>query len=377
MKVLIFGMDGYIGYPLYLKLMENHTVVGVDNLIRRERVRNEGGCSVTPIPMPRKRFADDLCFGDATNYYTVSEVIKGFKPDVIVHLAHQPSAPYSMKSPKTASETFDNNLTTTCNILWAMRKYAREAHLITIGTLGEYADWIYDGIPIPESDVITVLTHRQRPWRIPVPREGSSLYHLSKTAMSTMIRYACRIWGLKATDIMQGIVYGVSIDPTPEEDRLTRFDVDATWGTIINRFTAMSIIQHPLTVYGKGGQTRGIISIKDSVNAIKTLIENPPEEPQYRVVNQFHEVYTIKQIAYMVAEVAEKVLGHSITIKHVQNPRKELERHVYQPEAKLLRQLGVKPLTTVREEVERTIEILMNYKQRIPVDKLMPDVKWC
>jgi UDP-sulfoquinovose synthase len=383
MNILILGMDGYIGWSLSQHLAEiGNKVVGVDNFSRRRTIEEIGSWSATPIASMEKRmdhakllYQDRIKFhkGDLTDYNFISAVLKSFKPDAIVHLGEQPSAPYSMIDVAHAVYTQQNNVIGNLNLLFAMRDYCPDAHLVKLGTMGEYGTPPLD---IPEG--FFEVEYNGRRANIMFPRQPGSFYHCSKVHDTINIMLACRIWGLRSTDIMQGVVYGtrtneINIQENP--DLCTRFDFDEAFGTAINRYCAEAVIGHPLTVYGKGGQTRGFLALVDSIQCLTLICENPPEEKgEYRVFNQIDEVYSVRELAEVVQRVG-MTLGLSIQIEHVPNPRKEAEEHYYKVEAKHLRRLGFKPTRTLEQELGLMLTDLLTCKDRIKKKEYVIDPK--
>lgn len=381
--VFIPGIDGYIGWSLAMHLAaRGDKVIGLDRYFRRYWVEEMGSHSVTTIQPMKKRLEaferehghKNITFyeGDLRDYYTVSDIIRKHQPDAIVHLGEQPSAPYSMKSPQNAIFSQVNNISGTLNILFAMHKFAPKTHLVKLGTMGEYGT---PNIDIPEG--FFEIDYRGRKDRLPFPKQPGSFYHLSKVHDSNNIMFACKIWGLKSTDVMQGVVYGTRTDQITHDDLLTRFDIDEAFGTAINKFCSQTIVGHPLTPYGKGGQKRGFIALRDSVQCLTIAVDNPPENPEYRVFNQFDEVYNVSELAENIQSVG-KSLGYDVEIKNIENPRIEAEGHYYKPDSNHLRKLGFKPTQPLKKEVEVMLNDLERFKDRIEAkrDKLVPKILW-
>src|SRR2546422_3349588 len=327
MRVLIAGIDGYLGWPLALHLAaRGHEVYGIDNFSRRKNVAEVGSWSAIPIPNMRRRLevARNLLglrikffHGDLRKYQDALSVLRESKPDAIVHLGEQPSAPYSMIDCKHASFTQENNVSGTLNLLWAMKEFSPRAHLVKLGTMGEYGT---PNIEIPEG--FFEIEYQGRRDRLPFPRQAGSFYHLSKVHDSANIALACKIWGLISTDIMQGVVYGSRTRELADYRLNTRFDFDQIFGTVINRFCAQAVIGYPLTPYGRGGQKRGFIALVDSIQCLTLAIQNPPRSGEYRVFNQLDEVYSINELAKRVKRVADTMSIH-VEINSVENPRVE------------------------------------------------------
>jgi len=402
MKILILGNDGYLGYPLTIHLLHRgHEVMGIDNYSRRSRVAAIGGQSLTPITsvLDRKtylrsnfkNFTDQVNVdlgSDEPNY--ISSIISSFAPDTIVHLAEMPSAPWSMSDVHCASITQQENVIGTLHILWAMKEHCPDAHLVKIGTMGEYGtpdceipegripDECIGGYPLVDTRNYPphTTTHSCPMKGLLFPRTAGSWYHLSKVHDTHNIEFACRNWGLRSTDIMQGVVFGLDYGyGTDNEDELTRFDYDQHFGTVINRFCAQAIIDHPLTVYGSGGQIRGFLFIKDSIQCLTIAVENPPFAGEYRTFNQFYMPFQVNDLADMVCRAARK-LGLHAGISHLDNPRNEAESHLYIPVHKKLFDLGYRPTEDIEQEVFNLLKTLLPYRGRVIKSIIMPTVKW-
>lgn len=383
MKVFIAGLDGYLGWSLAQHLtMRGHEVAGNDTYLRRKWVDEVGSVSAMPIydmaerlTAFRERYGKDLLFreGDLLDYGFLRDFLAEFQPDAIVHLAEMPSAPYSMIDQSHAAFTQQNNVIGSLNVLWAMREVCPNAHLVKLGTMGEYGT---PNVDIPEG--FFEVEFRGRKDRLPFPRQPGSFYHLTKVHDTHNTIFACRIWGLRSTDIMQGVVFGTQIENMGDDPRLrSRLDFDQCFGTAINRFCCQAVIRHPLTLYGKGGQTRGFLPLRDSMQCLTIAIENPPEKGEYRVFNQFEECYTIEELAYKVKEAGESI-GLQIEIEHYENPRKELETHYYNPDRQNLIDLGYKPTHDVVAEMKIMLADLLPHRERILAkrDILVPDIRW-
>ncbi|MEM0129421.1 MAG: NAD-dependent epimerase/dehydratase family protein [Thermoplasmata archaeon] len=382
MKVLITGIDGYSGWPLALHLLaRGHAVVGIDSFVTRRRVREVGSWSATPIPSFARRQAvlkdlrgQSIAFyrGDLGRYDFVSGVIARERPEAIVHLGEQRSAPYSMIDVHHAVATQVENVRSTLHLLYAMRDHAPDAHLVKMGTMGEYGT---PKVPIPEG--FFEIDFGGGHDRLPFPRQAGSWYHWSKVFDSGDVMFASRIWNLRATDVMQGVIYGLR---TPEIDSprlLTRFDFDETWGTALNRFIAQAILGLPLTVYGRGGQTRGFIALEDSVQSLRLAVENPAERGEYRVFNQFDAAYSVQALAETTVRVARE-FGLEPTIDHPPNPRVEAEEHVYEPIHEHLYRLGYRRSRELAEVVREMFRDLMRYRRRLEAKRhvVRPAVDW-
>jgi len=383
MNVLILGMDGYIGWSLALKqLALGNQVCGVDNYSRRKTVEEVGSWSAIPIlPMEqrlkllREIYDGKIIFyeGNLVDSQFTNDVVRKFQPDAIVHLAEQPSAPYSMIDQEHMIYTQSNNVTGTLNVIWAMKEYVPKAHLVKLGTMGEYSY----GSDMDIAEGFFEMEFRGKKAIVPYPRMAGSWYHWSKVHDSNNIMFACKLWNLTSTDIMQGIVYGTRIKEIDSENLHTRFDFDELFGTAINRFCAQAVIRHPLTVHGKGGQTRGFLALEDSVQCITLLLDNRPEVGEYRVVNQFDEQYMVRELAQRVKRIGDKK-GLNINIQSVENPRVEKEEHYYKADHEKLKKLGFKATRLIDEEISIMLDDLMVHKDRIKAkeDAIRQMIKW-
>lgn len=383
MRVFIAGVDGYLGWPLSLYLAaRGHEVSGCDIFLRRDWVAEMGSQSATPIRRMTERleafkdnFRVNLQFrrGDLGDYNFVLNCFRSFQPEAIVHLGEMPSAPYSMIDVDHAVFTQTNNLVGTLNILHAMKEACPNAHLVKLGTMGEYGT---PNIDIPEG--FFTIEYRGRKDTLPFPRQAGSWYHQTKVHDSNNIMFACKIWGLRSTDIMQGVVFGTRIDEMGDDERLlTRFDFDQCFGTAVNRFCAEAVVGHPLTPFGKGWQKRGFLPLRDSMQCLTIAVENPPEDGRYRVFNQFEEVYNVTELAQKVQKVGNR-LGLNVEIRNLENPRKEMEEHYYNPDHQNLINLGYKPTHDVEKEIEIMFKDLMKYAHRVEarIEALIPDIRW-
>jgi UDP-sulfoquinovose synthase len=311
--------------------------------------------------------------GDLCDYAFVASCLQDFQPDAIVHLGEMPSAPYSMIDVEHATFTHMNNMIGTINTLFAMRDICPDAHLVKLGTMGEYGT---PNIDIPEG--FFEIEYRGRKDRLPFPRQAGSWYHQTKVHDTNNVMFACKIWGLRSTDIMQGVVFGTRIDEMGDDPRLcTRFDFDQAFGTAINRYCAQSVVGHPLTVFGAGNQKRGFLSLRDSMQCLHIAITKPPGAGEYRVFNQFEEVYDITALAQKVQGVA-KGLDLDVQIRNIENPRQESEDHYYNPDRQHLVDLGYKPTRDMEVEIRVALIDLIANRERIQAhrDALLPDIRW-
>ena len=382
MNVLILGIDGYIGWSLAMHLaLRGHKVSGIDNLARRKNVKEVGSISAIPISSMKERLKQFKKFhgkkiffykGNILNYEFLKRIVDKTKPESIVHLAEQPSAPFSMINRKHAVDTQHNNVEGTLNILYAMKEFAPNSHLVKLGTMGEYGQ---PNIQIPEG--YFDIKYKGRKDRLPFPRQPGSFYHLSKVHDSANILFACKVWNLQSTDVMQGVVYGTHTEEMKDKSLATRFDFDESFGTVINRYCAQAIIGHPLTPYGKGKQKRGFIDLIDSIQCLTISVENPAKKGEYRVFNQFDDVYGIAELAKKVASVGRKI-GLDVKIKPIRNLRIEKEEHYFKVEHNHLKNLGFKPTRKINETIRIMLTDLLEYKDRIMKKKfvILPKTKW-
>jgi UDP-sulfoquinovose synthase len=381
MRILVLGGDGYCGWATALYLSKKgHSVSILDNYVRRSWDHELGAQTLTPIqPMPQRLRAwsdhggEDikLHVGDITDHDFLASVLSDDRPDAVVHFAEQRSAPYSMIDRKHAVFTQVNNVVGTLNLLFAIQQYVPDCHLVKLGTMGEYGT---PNIDIEEGYI--TIEHNGRKDVMPYPKQPGSFYHLSKVHDSHNIAFACRIWGLRATDLHQGVVYGTLTDETAVDEALiNRFDYDEVFGTVLNRFCVQAAVEHPLTVYGKGGQTRGYIDIRDTVRCIELACLNPAARGECRVFNQFTEQFTVLQLAHMVQTVAKKV-GLSVQIDHLPDPRVELEEHYYNAKHSKLQDLGLKPHLLSDSLLDSLLNISVHYRDRIDPTLFLPQVNW-
>src|SRR6266540_3282473 len=382
MRILILGGDGYLGWPTSMHFSRRgHEVHALDDYLRRRAHAEAGTDSLTPIleslPARAKAWGDvtgleiGVTEGGLLDWEVVERVFREFQPEAIVHYGEMPSAPYSMIDRQHAVFTQTNNVIGTLNVLFAMAELSPDAHLVKLGTMGKYGT---PNIDIEEGFI--TIHHKGRSDTLPFPKMPGSLYHLSKVHDSHNIQFACRIWGLRSTDLNQGVVYGIETDETTLDPRLaTRFDYDEWFGTVLNRFCVQSVIGHPLTVYGKGGQTRGFLNIRDTLQCVELAVSNPASQGDFRVFNQFTEQFTVLELAALVREAAEK-LGHRVEVQTFPNPRIELEEHYYNATNTKLLDLGLQPHLLGEELVQSMLRTIERYKDRVILDHIMPSTRW-
>ena len=378
MRILVLGGDGYLGWPTALHLSRRGHEVGiVDSCVRRQYDHEMGVDSLVPILQLHQRvrlweevsgLTVEAYVGDLTDAPFVDEVFERFEPEAVVHFAEQRSAPYSMIDRRHAVYTQTNNVVGTLNLLYAIAEKDPSIHLVKLGTMGEYGT---PNIDIEEGFI--EITHKGRTDLLPYPKQPGSFYHLSKVHDSHNIQFACRIWGLRATDLNQGVVYGQQTDETTLHPGLaTRFDYDGVFGTVLNRFCVQAVVGHPLTVHGKGGQTRGMLDIRDTLACVELALTHPADEGEYRVFNQFTESFSVRQMADMVAEAYP---GH-VDIEHVVDPRVEKEEHYYRAAHTKLLDLGLVPHLLDGNTLRSILAVADAHRDRVDPDAIGATVEW-
>lgn len=381
MRILILGGDGYLGWPTAMRFSaRGHEVSVVDNFSRRRWHIQHSTDSLTPIGTLTDRIEawSELTgneirpfVGSIEDGEFVDSVIAETLPEAIVHYGEQASAPYSMKSRQAAVETQYTNVIGTLNVLFAIRDRVPDCHLVKLGTMGEYGT---PNIDIEEGFI--EIEHKGRSDVLPFPKTPGSLYHLSKVHDSHNIHFACRIWGLRSTDLNQGVVYGIETGESAADERLiTRFDYDEYFGTVLNRFCVQAVIGHPLTVYGEGGQTRGFLNIRDTLQCVGLAVSNPPELGEYRVFNQFTEQFSVAELAELVSRSAAE-LGYEVEVRSFPNPRIEAERHYYNATNTKLLDLGLRPHMLGEELVRSMLGIIDRHRDRVIERAILPRTRW-
>lgn len=381
MKVLVIGGDGYCGWATALYLSNRGHEVGIlDSLVRRHwdaELCVETLTPIAPIQQRINRWKDltgktiERFIGDINNYAFLLQALQQFQPDTIVHFGEQRSAPFSMIDREHAVLTQVNNVVGTLNLLYAMKEHFPDCHLVKLGTMGEYGT---PNIDIEEGYI--TIEHNGRKDTLPYPKQPGSMYHLSKVHDSHNIQFACRIWGLRATDLNQGVVYGVLTEETGMDELLiNRLDYDGVFGTALNRFCIQAAVGHPLTVYGKGGQTRGFLDIRDTVRCIELAILNPADAGEFRVFNQFTELFSVGDLANMVQK-AGMAMGLKVEINNLENPRIEKEEHYFNAKNTNLLDLGLQPHYLSDSLLDSLLNVAIKYKQRVDGSQILPKVTW-
>ncbi len=381
MNILVLGGDGYCGWPTSLHLSaRGHHIGIVDGFLKRQWEYEIGTQSLTPIRSLHHRLRTwelvsgkkiPLFVGDITSYDFLASVFRRFQPDAVIHYAEQPSAPYSMMDRQHAVFTQVNNVVGTLNVLFAIKDLAPECHLVKLGTMGEYGT---PNIDIEEGFI--EVNHNGRKDLLPFPKQPGSLYHLTKVHDSHNIMFSCRVWGIRATDLNQGVVYGTMTEEVAlDENLINRFQYDAIFGTALNRFCAQAAAGHQLTVHGVGKQTRGFLDIRDTVRCVELACLNPAARGEFRVFNQFTQQFSVLELAEMVQTAGSK-FNLDVKIAHIPNPRVESEEHYYNAKHTKLASLGLEPHWLNDSLVDSLLNVALKYKDRIDNSQLMPDVDW-
>jgi len=381
MRILILGGEGYLGWPTAMHLSAGgYEVAVVDNYLRRNLMREEDVEPLYPVSNLHERIRawkeisgkTMTCFvGDLTVWDFIVKVFKEFQPEAVVHYAEQPSAPYSMLRREAAMLTLNNNLGVTANVIFAVHEFCPDAHIVKLGTMGEYGT---PNIDIEEGWID--IEHHGRKDNFLFPRQAGSLYHTTKIMDTDLLWYYVRIWGLRVTDLMQGPVYGIFTDESEQDERLlTFFSYDELFGTVLNRFIVQAVAGYPLTVYGKGWQTRGYLNIKDTLNCVRLSIQNPANKGELRIFNQFTETFSVNELASRV-QAAGKLSGVDVQVKNIENPRQEMEEHYYNPKNTGLIELGLEPNYLTENVLLRMMEKVLQYSKLIARHKIFRGTKW-
>lgn len=381
MRLLILGGDGYLGWPTAMHFaVRGDEVCVMDNYLRRrlaQETHSESLISPPPLDERARLFHAvsgkrvEVVIGDCCAYERLLGVVKSFQPNVVIHYAEQPSAPYSMIDYRSARLTLDNNLGATFNLIWAVLEAAPRCHIVKLGTMGEYGT---PNIDIEEGWI--TIEHKGRKGTFLYPRQAGSLYHTTKVLDTDLLWFYVRTYGLQVTDLMQGPVYGLR---TPESDMdeglATIFHYDDIFGTVVNRFVTQAVAHIPLTVYGKGGQTRGYLNLLDTLQCIELAARTPPGLGKLRVLNQFTEGFSVNALAERVSRVGNS-LGLDVRVESLDNPRVEAEEHYYNPVHSGLLELGLKPHYLTDEVVADMMHTVMKHGESIDRRKMLPRVRW-
>ncbi len=380
-RILILGGDGYLGWPTAMHFAgKGWDVCSVDNYSKRRISKESSSLPLVEFPEMESRilklnasldFNIEHRTGDIREFDFISEVIKDFRPDTIVHYAEQPSAPYSMQNYRSAFFTLQNNLEVTFNVLWAVKEYAPECHIIKLGTMGEYGT---PNIDIEEGWLD--VTHNGRTSKFLYPRAAGSLYHTTKVLDTDLIWFYVRTYGITVTDLMQGPVYGLETYENADYPELyPHLYYDDIFGTVLNRFLVQAVAEIPLTVYGEGGQTRGYLNIKDTLQCLFLAATNPPSSGELKILNQFTETFSVNDLATKVRDAANG-MGFNTTVQNIKNPRKELESHYYNPKHTGFEDLGLKPHLLNEQVLVKMLNYISMHSSNINRNIVMPRQGW-
>jgi UDP-sulfoquinovose synthase len=399
--ILILGGDGYLGWPTAMYFSNRgYQVTVVDNYFRRNACTELDVGMLYPVPTLIERaklwrqftgkeikvvigdltdpeIMRSLFDGRITYQWAVEHSFSGI-PETVCHYAEQPSAPYSLINYKYANITLTNNLVVTNNVLWTLRDFSPDTHLIHIGTMGEYGT---PNIDIEEGWLS--IEHKGRKGRFLFPRQASSLYHTTKIMDTDLMWFGVRTWDLRITDLMQGPVYGIETDESvidastssPHTPLLTIFNYDEIFGTVVNRFITQAVVGYPLTVYGKGGQTRGYLNINDTLQCVHMSEKTPAKKGELRIFNQIMETFSVNELAEKVQRVGI-ARGHDVKINYLENPRKEAEDHYYNPTYQGLIDIGVEPHYLTDDIINGIFEVVEQYRDGIRSDVIFRGIKW-
>jgi UDP-sulfoquinovose synthase len=381
MRVLVLGGDGYLGWATAMHLSaETHEVCICDNYLRRKLNSQFKSEPLFPVPILEARAEAwyqhvnrtiEVRVGDLTDWNFVNNLLATFEPAAIIHYAELPSAPFSMVNRDCAALVLQNNLGTTLNIIHAVHEICPRVHIVKLGTMGEYGT---PDIDIEEGWI--EISHNGRQDKFLYPRQGGSLYHTSKIMDTDLLWFYVRAWGLRVTDLMQGPVYGVTTDESRFDPALMpHFSYDAVFGTVLNRFIVQAVAGIPLTIYGSGTQRRGFLNIRDTLQCVRLVLENPPPEGELRICNQFVDIFSVLELAERVAAAAHSV-GLPTQLQHLANPRLESEQHYYNPAHSTLSQFGLQPHLLTETVIGEMIDIVRRYRDRIDISHIMPKVQW-
>lgn len=394
MHILILGGDGYLGWPTAMYFSQrDHDVTVVDSYFRRNACTELDVGMLYPVPTLRERariwheltgkeikvvigdlvapeVMRSLFDGRVAYQWAVRDAFTGM-PDTVIHYAEQPSAPYSLINYKYANITIANNLLVTNNLMFALKDFSPATHVVHIGTMGEYGT---PNIDIEEGWL--EIEHKGRKDKFLFPRQASSMYHTTKIMDTDLMWFCVRMWNLRITDLMQGPVYGLETEESALDPRLrTIFNYDEIFGTVVNRFITQAIVGYPLTVYGRGGQTRGYLNIKDTLQCVDRSVQSPAKPGELRIFNQIMETFSVMELAELTRKVGQK-LGYDVQIKRIENPRKEAEEHYYNPTYQGLRDIGVVPHYLTAEVMEGMFRVVAEHRKNIRRDVIFRGVRW-
>jgi UDP-sulfoquinovose synthase len=381
MRVLVLGGDGYLGWPTAMHFSaRGHEVYVVDNYLRRNIARET--CSEPLMRNPNLHERAEIFqalsgkkvqvqIADCANYLELEPIVRNFQPEAIIHYAEQPSAPYSMIGFRESQKTLNNNLNTTFNVIWAVIQHALECHIVKLGTMGEYGT---PNIDIEEGWID--IHHNGRSDHFLFPRQAGSLYHTTKILDTDLLWFYVRLYDLRVTDLMQGPVYGLETTEAILDVRLLpNFHYDDIFGTVLNRFLVQAVAGIPLTIYGEGGQVRGYINLKDTLQCVELAITNPAQKGELRVLNQFTEQFSVNELASRVQSVASK-LHLTVSVQHIKNPRMEKEKHYYNAKHQGFKDMGLQPHLLTDEALHDLLLQISCYRDSVDTRKITPRVSW-
>jgi nucleoside-diphosphate-sugar epimerase len=386
MTILVTGADGYLGWPTALRIASraDQRVVLVDSLARREWVESVGSRSATPVAPMEDRLAAareglglrNLSFveGDLTERATVDELFEVHEPEVVVHTAAQPSAPYSQVNGERANYTQHNNMQATRNLLFGLHEHGLDdTHFVETTTTGVYGA---PEFPIPEGGAL--MEHGDERDEVPFPAMAGSWYHMSKSHDAANMRLAHRQFDIPISDVRTAITYGTGTDETgTHRDLATRFDFDYYFGVVVHRFCAQAVAGYPMTVYGRGEQRKPFIALEDAVEGLARLaLTEPDSRPEDHVVyNQVTRAISIVEIAETIADVAGE-FDLDVAVEHFENPRDEDETHKMEIENDRYSELIGGGSTTFEEGVRDILGTLLEHRETIEAheDRFLPGV---
>lgn len=383
MRILVLGGDGYLGWPTAMHLsIAGHDVAVLDSGFKRVLCSRYKRKPLLCPPLMGERVdrfnaqttREIRCYSaDCSSFAELSGVVREETPDAIVHFAEQPSGPWSMIGYDEAAKTLNNNLNTTLSLVWAVIKHAPNCHIVKLGTAGEYGT---PNIDIEEGWI--EIEHKGRKDTFLFPRQAGSFYHTTKILDTDLLWFYVRNYDLAVTDLMQGPVYGLvtkELEELHDENLGTFLYYDDIFGTVINRFLVQAMCGVPLTVYGKGGQTRGYLNLIDTVNCVRLACENPADLGELRIMNQFTEQFSVRDIAERV-QVAGKELGLDVAVQTVENPRKEAEEHYYNMAFQKLPDLGLQPTLLTPERLVQMMKAIRPHLRFVDKSQILPRVRW-
>ena len=382
-KVIVVGGDGFCGWPLSLRLSRlGYDVCIVDNLSRRKIDVELATSSLVPIAdiETRLRTWSDLLkekairfenINVAEEYHKLKQLITEFAPDTIIHLGEQRAAPYSMKNEITKRYTVANNLNGTHNLLCAIVEVNRDIHFIHLGTMGVYG---YGAVPdtvIPEGYISVKMGEPEKIVDILHPAYPGSIYHLTKTQDALFFQFYAKNYGIKITDLHQGIIWGhATVETSLHANLSNRFDYDSDYGTVLNRFIVQAAHGIPMTVYGMGGQTRAFIHIENSMDCVVLALRNPPKRGDR--VKIFNQITETKSLCWLAERI--RAIYPDARVQYVDNPRNELSANDLVVANNQFLDLGLQPILIDDRRIREIYSLVKEHK--IDPSKVMPSSFW-